>query len=126
LVAPDLTISCNRLVSIRLTAGVQCLSCRASLFIGNRPERPAATPEVFINGNPPSREFLERHIDEERFLDFVSTRSPVFKQRPLPKSKKEAIDLMMQQPNLIKRPVLVRGSKVIFGFDREAYETLTD
>ena len=50
----------------------------------------------------------------------------MFKQRPLPKSKKEAIDLLMQQPNLIKRPVLVRGSKVIFGFDREAYETLTD
>ena len=50
----------------------------------------------------------------------------MFKQRPLPKSKKEAIDLMMQQPNLIKRPVLVRGSTVIFGFDREAYEKLTD
>jgi arsenate reductase-like glutaredoxin family protein len=51
----------------------------------------------------------------------VSTRSPVFKQRPLPTSKKEAIDLMMEQPNLIKRPVLVRGSTVIFGFDKDAY-----
>jgi len=49
----------------------------------------------------------------------------VFKQRPLPKSKKEAIDLMMQQPNLIRRPILIRGGKVIFGFDREAYEKLT-
>jgi arsenate reductase-like glutaredoxin family protein len=46
----------------------------------------------------------------------------VFKQRPLPRSKKEAIDLMMAQPNLIKRPILVSGSKVIFGFDKEAYE----
>jgi arsenate reductase-like glutaredoxin family protein len=45
----------------------------------------------------------------------------VFKQRPLPKSKKEAIDLMMQQPNLIRRPILIRGSKVLFGFDKEAY-----
>jgi arsenate reductase-like glutaredoxin family protein len=51
----------------------------------------------------------------------VSTRSPVFKTRPLPRSKKEAIDLMMQQPNLIKRPILVRGSKVVFGFDKERY-----
>jgi arsenate reductase-like glutaredoxin family protein len=65
-------------------------------------------------------------VDESHFLDFVSKRSPVFKTRPLPKSKKEAIDLMMQQPNLIKRPVLVRGNKVTFGFDREAYEELTD
>jgi arsenate reductase-like glutaredoxin family protein len=52
----------------------------------------------------------------------VSTRSPVFKQRPLPKSKKEAIDLMMKQPNLIKRPILVRGARVTFGFDKDAYE----
>ena len=63
-------------------------------------------------------------MDETRFLEFVSTRSPVFKQRPLPKSKKEAIDLMVQQPNLIKRPILVQGDKVIFGFDRERYNKL--
>ena len=75
-----------------------------------------------INKNPPDRAFLERHVDEERFLDFVSKRSPVFKARPLPKSKKEAIDLMMEQPNLIKRPVLVRGSKAVFGFDKERYQ----
>jgi arsenate reductase-like glutaredoxin family protein len=48
----------------------------------------------------------------------------VFKQRPLPASKKEAIDLMLQQPNLIKRPVLVRGRRVIFGFDKDAYGEL--
>lgn len=78
-----------------------------------------------INKEPPTREFLEKHIDASRYLDFVSTRSPVFKQRPLPKSKKEAIDLMMAQPNLIRRPILVKGSKVIFGFDRERYSALT-
>ena len=74
-----------------------------------------------INRDPPDRAFLERHIDAERFLDFVSTRSPVFKQRPLPASKKEAIDLMMQQPNLIKRPILVRGSTAVFGFNKQKY-----
>ena len=75
-----------------------------------------------INKTPPDRAFLEKHIDPDRFLDFVSTRSPVFKERPLPKSKKEAIDLMMANPNLIKRPILVRGSRVTFGFDKKAYE----
>ncbi|MBI1876188.1 MAG: hypothetical protein HYZ58_05925 [Acidobacteria bacterium] len=77
-----------------------------------------------MNHDPPSREFLEKQIDKDRFLDYVSTRSPVFKQRPLPKSKKEAIDLMMQQPNLIKRPIFVKGSQVIFGFDKAAYERM--
>ncbi len=46
----------------------------------------------------------------------------MFKERPLPKSKKEAIDLMMQQPNLIKRPILIQGSKVTFGFNKDAYK----
>jgi arsenate reductase-like glutaredoxin family protein len=51
----------------------------------------------------------------------VSTRSPVFKRRPLPRSKKEAIDLMMEQPNLIRRPILIRGGGVTFGFDKAKY-----
>ena len=63
-------------------------------------------------------------MDEDDFLSFVSTRSPVFKERPLPKSKKEAIDMMVEQPNLIKRPVLVRGSKVVFGFNKDEYAKL--
>ena len=74
-----------------------------------------------INQEPPTRAFLEKHIEADRFLDFVSTRSPVFKQRPLPRSKKEAIDLMMEHPNLIRRPILIRGSSVVFGFDKDAY-----
>ena len=80
--------------------------------------------QIDINKTPPSREFLEKHIDAERFLDFVSTRSPVFKERPLPKSKKEAIALMLENPNLIRRPIVIKGSKVIFGFDKEQYDTL--
>ena len=80
--------------------------------------------QIDINKTPPERAFLEKHIDPDRFLDFVSTRSPVFKERPLPKSKKEAIDLMMENPNLIRRPILIRGSKAVFGFDKAGYEKL--
>jgi arsenate reductase-like glutaredoxin family protein len=54
----------------------------------------------------------------------VSTRSPVWKERPLPKSKKEAIDLMMDNPNLIRRPIMIKGSKVVFGFDKDEYKKL--
>jgi arsenate reductase-like glutaredoxin family protein len=31
---------------------------------------------------------------------------------------------MMQNPNLIKRPVLIKGSKVMFGFDKDDYAKL--
>ena len=80
--------------------------------------------EIDINKQPPTRQFLEQHIDANRFLDFVSTRSPVWKERPLPTSKKQAIDLMMQNPNLIRRPILIKGSKVTFGFDKDEYAKL--
>ena len=29
---------------------------------------------------------------------------------------------MMQNPNLIRRPILVKGSRVTFGFDKKAYQ----
>ena len=54
----------------------------------------------------------------------MSTRSPVWKERPLPQSKKEAIDLMMKNPNLIRRPILIKGSRVRFGFDKDQYAKL--
>ena len=80
--------------------------------------------QIDINKTPPDRAFLEKHVDPARFLDFVSTRSPVFKERPLPRSKKEAIDMMMENANLIRRPILVNGSKVTFGFDKDQYAKL--
>jgi arsenate reductase-like glutaredoxin family protein len=54
----------------------------------------------------------------------VSTRSPVFKERPLPRSKREAIALMIENPNLIRRPIMIKGSKVVFGFDKAQYGRL--
>ena len=80
--------------------------------------------QIDINKTPPDRAFLEKHIDANSYLDYVSLRSPVFKERPLPASKKEAIDMMMENPNLIRRPILVRGSKVTFGFDKKEYDSL--
>ena len=96
-----------------------CTTCRSAREFLRK--RGVDVDERDINRTPPSRAFLERHIDARHFLDYVSRRSPVFRQRPLPSSKREAIDLMVEQPNLIKRPILVDGRKVVFGFDREAY-----
>lgn len=96
-----------------------CTTCRsAKRYLEDRGVDLAI---VDIDATPPTRAFLERHIDAHRFLDFVSVRSPVFRDRPLPRSKPEAIALMLQNANLIKRPVLVTATGVVFGFDRRAY-----
>jgi arsenate reductase-like glutaredoxin family protein len=70
---------------------------------------------------PPPRAFLEKHVDAGRLPEFLSKRSPIFKDRAMPSSKREAIELMLEQPNLIRRPVLVAGSHVLFGFDKDEY-----
>ncbi len=77
-----------------------------------------------LTKTPPARDFLERHVDENNFLDFMSRRSPIFKTRPLPRTRREAINLMLEQPNLIKRPIVIKGPKVVFGFDKDALERL--
>jgi arsenate reductase len=91
---------------------------------GHLAQRGVDIEERDITRDPPTRGFLEQHIGESNFLDYVSRRSPVFKERSLPASKREAIALMLAQPNLIKRPILIIGTRAIFGFDKEAYERL--
>jgi len=78
---------------------------------------------------PPSRELLERLIDESRLDDFLNKRSPAYKERNLAArklTKKQAIDLMLEDPNLIRRPIVVRDPKhAVFGYDADAYDKLT-
>lgn len=75
--------------------------------------------------DPPPRELLEQLIDEYGIDQVMNRRSPAFKAlggRKL--SKREALDLMQQDVNLIRRPLLVRGRKAWFGFDAAAYDEL--
>lgn len=76
----------------------------------------------------PSRELLSRLIDEHGLDAVLSTRSPAYKARNLGArklSKSEAIDLMLEDPNLMRRPlVLGKGKKAVFGYQPEEYEKL--
>ena len=66
-------------------------------------------------------------IDESRLEEFVNTRSPAYKERNLDVktlTKKKAIDLMMEEPNLIRRPLVLTGGKAIFGYKPEGYDEL--
>lgn len=76
---------------------------------------------------PPSRELLDRLIDEKNLRSFLNTRSPVYKKMNLGErdlTKREAIDLMMKEPNLIRRPIVLRGRKAVFGFDSDRYDEI--
>jgi arsenate reductase-like glutaredoxin family protein len=41
-----------------------------------------------------------------------------------PPARKEAIRLMAQHPNLIRRPILVKGKQIVLGWDQVAIDKL--
>jgi Spx/MgsR family transcriptional regulator len=76
---------------------------------------------------PPSRELLSRLIDEYGVEAVLSTRSPAFKARNLDAatlSKTQAIALMLEDANLIRRPLVLKGKKAVFGYNAAEYEAL--
>lgn len=75
----------------------------------------------------PSRELLEKLIDASRLADFVNTRSPAYKARGLDvekMTKKQAIELMLEDPNLMKRPLVLSRGKAVFGWNPSGYDGL--
>jgi arsenate reductase-like glutaredoxin family protein len=75
----------------------------------------------------PSRELLSRVIEEHGLDAVLSKRSPTYKEMKLGErklSKSEAIDLMLADPNLMRRPLVLAKGKAILGYDPDEYETL--
>ncbi len=75
----------------------------------------------------PSRELLSRLIDEQGLEAILSKRSPRYKELNLGArklSKSEAIDLMLEDPNLMRRPLVLGKGKAIVGYDPKGYDTL--
>lgn len=69
---------------------------------------------------------LERLLPDDP-APMLGTKSPKYKELGLKDrklSKAEAIQLMVQDNNLLKRPILVHPGGVIIGFDSSAYEKL--
>jgi Spx/MgsR family transcriptional regulator len=63
---------------------------------------------------------LEKLIGNHDHEDFLNPRSEVFRKKKMkdnPPSRREAIGLMAKNPDLIRRPVIVAGGRVVVGYD---------
>ena len=68
-------------------------------------------------------------IDDAGITEFLNTRSASYRRLGLkdrPPTKAQAIALMAQDPNLIKRPITVKGSTKVIGFDVARLRQLLD
>ncbi len=72
-------------------------------------------------------EQLDALIGKRSHLDFLNTRNEMYRQRKMkenPPARDEALKLMAQEPNLIKRPIVIRGGQMVLGYDEEALRQL--
>lgn len=73
---------------------------------------------------PLSVEELDSLIGERNYTTFLNARNELYREKKMaekPPSRADAIKLMSKNPNLIKRPILLRGGKILVGFDADAY-----
>ena len=76
---------------------------------------------------PLSEEELQNLIGRRDYVQFLNSRNELYRERNMAKktpSREEAIRLLSKNPNLIKRPIAVRGDEIVLGFDVTAYMRL--
>ena len=59
-------------------------------------------------------------IGTRDYREFLNARNELYRERNMklaPPSRAEALELMSRNPNLIKRPILVDGARIVLGSD---------
>ena len=77
--------------------------------------------------NPFTEKELRDIIGDDPIEPFLNTRTPLYREKNMkqkPPSKDEAIKLMLRDPNLLKRPVIIKGKKKLTGFNEAEVKEL--
>lgn len=80
-----------------------------------------------LDKQPLNKTELDKLIGVRDYKEFLSSRNELYRTRKMkehPPSRSEAIRLMAQEPNLIRRPVVIRGKRLILGYDEQAYKEI--
>jgi arsenate reductase/regulatory protein spx len=80
-----------------------------------------------LGSEPLTEAELDELIGERDYKEFLNSRNELYRKRKMkehPPSRSEAIKLMAKEPNLIRRPLLIHGSQIIFGFEEATYRKL--
>lgn len=96
-----------------------CVTCqKAKAYLE---EAGVAFEEIAIEQTPPPRALLETLVEEGNIKAALNTRSKAYKEKGLGEkipARQTVIDWMLADPNLIKRPVIVKpDGRASLGFD---------
>lgn len=81
-----------------------------------------------LNTERLTAEELDALIGERDYKEFLNPRNEVYRERNMkehPPSRAEALRMMAAEPNLIRRPVVIAGNRIVLGFDEEALKKLS-
>lgn len=70
---------------------------------------------------------LEKLIGSRDHTDFLNPRNELYRDKRMkdnPPSRRDAIRMMAKEPNLIRRPVILAGGRVVLGFDKDGMARL--
>ena len=74
-----------------------------------------------------SEEELDGLIGDRDYRLFLNPRNEIYRERGMadnPPPRAEALKMMTREPNLVRRPILVRGSRFVLGFDADKYREI--
>jgi arsenate reductase (glutaredoxin) len=89
--------------------------------------RGAELEERDLVKTPLSVEELEALIGERDYRAFLNPKSELYRERRMkehPPKRREALELMAENPALIRRPIVMRGGRMVVGFDEAALAKL--
>jgi arsenate reductase (glutaredoxin) len=70
---------------------------------------------------------LDELIGARDYKSFLNPRNELYRAKNMskkPPTRVEAIKLMANTPNLIRRPVVIRGDQIVLGFDEAGFKKL--
>lgn len=112
-------------VEVRFITKPACTTCRKArtALLGMGAQLLARD----LDREPLSESELDELVGKRNHLDFLNPRNELYRKRQMktkPPGRPEALRLMSRNPNLIRRPVVVRGARIVLGYDQQAYQEL--
>lgn len=89
--------------------------------------RESETEFCDLGARPLSESELDALVGSRDYRRFLNPRNELYRERGManhPPSRAAAIRLMARFPNLIRRPIVVRGNRIVIGYDERAIEEL--
>jgi Spx/MgsR family transcriptional regulator len=110
---------------IRFLQKPSCTTCRkAKEYL----EKLGADLELrSLDSEPLSEAELDKLVGTRDYKLFLSQRNELYRTKNMaekPPTRQEAIKYMAKVPNLIRRPVVIRGDQIVLGYDEEAFKKL--